>query len=261
MITLEEFQTKINYIFKNQSLLQNALVHRSYLSDKDKLPEVTEHNERLEFLGDAVLELVITEYLYQTYTDNEGYLTALRAALVNYKIIGTVGNIIGLDEMMLISSGERLELGKARLTIVADGMEAVLGAMYLDGGYIAAKDFISNFVVPNLSNIIMTESFKDPKTRLQEYMQQHFHKTPYYKTVNSEGKDHEKIFFVNVLMDDKMIAEGSGRSKQDAQTQSAISALVFLKDLNEAGEKVVIQDLKSNSAEVESDSFDPKLLS
>ena len=243
MIDLSELQIKIGYNFISEQLLQNALVHRSYLSDKDKLPEINEHNERLEFLGDAVLELVITNYLFQTYTDNEGYLTALRAALVNYKIMGEIGNTLGLDEIMLISSGERLELGKARLTIVADGMEAIIGAMYLDGGYEIAKEFIQSNVVPRLANVISNHSFKDPKTRLQEFMQQHYHKTPFYRTINSEGKDHEKTFFVNVMLDDNIIAGGNGRSKQDAQTQAAIEALGVLQSNLESTDKESNLDL------------------
>jgi len=191
---LVRVQKNIGYYFKDIRLLRTALVHRSYLNEKDKLPEITEHNERLEFLGDAVLELIVTEYLYLRFNEPEGYLTSLRSALVNYKTLGKIGQKLGLDEEILISKGEREELGKARLTIVADAMEAVIGAIYLDSGMEACREFVKQFVFPNLEDIVQTKAYKDAKTLLQEFTQKHYKTTPLYKLLFTEGKDHEKIF-------------------------------------------------------------------
>lgn len=233
---LTNFQETINYNFKDINLLKLSIIHRSYLSDKHRDPIIKQHNERLEFLGDAVLELVVTEHLYINYKDDEGYLTALRSALVNYKIMGQIGSELGMEELICISSGERAELGKARLTIVADAIEAVLGAIYLDGGYIEAKKFIDNFVLPKLEVIIKTESYKDPKTILQEYMQSRYHETPFYHTINSEGKDHEKVFEVAVVYNNQTLAKGVGKSKQEAQSNAAALALLEIENLNNLDE-------------------------
>jgi ribonuclease III len=236
---LTNFQKTINYNFQDIDLLKMSIIHRSYLSDKHRDPSIKNHNERLEFLGDAVLELVVTEHLYINYKDDEGYLTALRSALVNYKIMGQIGNELGMEELICISSGERAELGKARLTIVADAIEAVLGAIYLDGGYNEAKKFIDSFVLPKLEVIINTQSYKDPKTILQEYMQSLYHETPIYHTVSSEGKDHEKIFEVAVIYNNQTLAKGIGKSKQEAQSNAAALALV---EIQKENSKTEIQD-------------------
>jgi ribonuclease III len=223
-------QQKINYQFEDERLLILALTHRSYLSFKKKNPEIKEHNERLEFLGDAVLELLVTEFLYTKYDKNEGYMTALRSSLVNYKIMGEIGTYLGLDEQILLSPGEKAELGRARLTIVADCVEAILGAIHLDGGYEKARDFVHNFVLVKLPDILTSQSFKDGKTELQEYMQKNFKMAPRYEVLASEGKDHDKTFFVGVFLGEEMLTSKSGRSKQDAETLCAIESLTMLKE-------------------------------
>ncbi len=227
---LNKVQKSIGYYFKDIRLLKTALVHRSYLNEKDKDPEIAQHNERLEFLGDAVLELIVTEYLYLKYEQPEGYLTSLRAALVNYKMLGKIGQDLGLDEEILISKGEREELGKARLTIVADAMEAILGAIYLDGGFSECKTFVKNFILIYVDDIVNSKSYKDDKTMLQEFAQKHFKSTPYYKLIFSEGKDHEKTFYVGVWVNKQKIAEASGRSKQTAEIAAAKIALEILQN-------------------------------
>jgi len=227
-MSLEKVQEKIGYKFQNLHLLKTSLVHRSYLNEKDKDEDITEHNERLEFLGDAVLELVVTEYLFITYPDNEGFLTALRASLVNYKIVGEIGNSLGLDSEILLSKGEKEELGKARLTIVADCVEAILGAMYLDGGILPCKRFIEVNVLVKLKEIINNQEYKDYKTLLQEFSQKHTKSTPYYKVISTEGKDHEKTFTIGVWIGGKNLSQADGKSKQDAETKAATLALKIL---------------------------------
>lgn len=218
-------QKEIGYVFQDERLLKQALVHKSYLNEKEKDENITKHNERLEFLGDAVLELVVTEYLFLNYEENEGILTAFRAALVNYKTIGDVGNKFRLDEEILLSQGEKAELGKARLTIVADCMEAIIGAMYLDGGIEPCVQFIKEKILILLDEIISNQSYKDSKTLLQEYSQKHTRHTPYYKVIGSEGKDHEKVFTVGVWIGNEKMAQAEGRSKQEAETMAAQLAM------------------------------------
>jgi ribonuclease III len=222
---LDLFQIKIGYKFKNKKLLKTALAHKSYLSEKTKDSEIIENNERLEFLGDAVVELITTEYLYMKFPNDEGYLTALRSSLVNYKIMGEVGNELGMDEIILLSRGEKEELGKARLTIVADALEAILGAMYLDGGYEPCRDFVRKFLLIKLPEIIDQKTYKDEKTRLQEFSQRKFKVTPNYQILSSEGLDHNKVFRAGVYLEKKLIGEGEGKSKQEAHTAAAFKAL------------------------------------
>jgi ribonuclease-3 len=227
---LEQVQKSIGYFFNDPRLLKIALVHRSYFHERHKDPEITEHNERLEFLGDAVLELIVTEYLFKHYDQSEGYLTSLRAALVNYKIMGKVGQALGLDEQILLSHGEREEYGKARLSIVADAMESVIGAIYLDSGLGECERFISEYVLIYLPDIVKSKSYKDKKTALQEYTQKISKNTPQYRVLFSEGKDHEKTFHVGVWVDKKKVAEASGRSKQAAEVEAARIALQTLQE-------------------------------
>jgi ribonuclease III len=233
---MQDIEAKINYTFIKPSLLSNALVHRSYLTDRERDLTINEHNERLEFLGDAVLELVITDYLYSQFpSEDEGLMTSLRAALVNYKTMGEIGNELGLDNAVLISSGERAELGKARLSIVADAVEALIGAIYLDGGedgYKQARTFIHTFVVPKLGQVLSNNTYKDPKTSLQEYTQKKFKLTPRYYLVDSEGKDHNKTFYIEVRLADQPIGKGEGKSKQDAESMAAEEAIVYLQNNN-----------------------------
>jgi ribonuclease-3 len=222
---LQDLQNRLNYTFKDQLLLKTSLTHKSYLHEKKRDKTILEHNERLEFLGDAVLELVVTEYLYANFSKDEGYLTSLRASLVNYRCIGEVGVEIGLEDLILLSRSEKEELGKARLSIVADAVEAFIGAIHLDGGYQAATLFINNYILPKLSQIIAEESFIDAKTKLQEEIQKQLKITPRYKILSSEGKDHEKVFESGVYIDEVLLAKGSGLSKQESETNAAREAM------------------------------------
>ena len=222
-------QNQLDYTFQDERLLKTALVHRSYMNERDRDQTLTEHNERLEFLGDAVLELVVTEYLFTHLTESEGYMTALRSSMVNYKIIGEVGIELGLENNILLSKGEKEELGKARLTIVADSTEAVIGAMYLDGGIEPCTKFIKQRVLSKLEDIIRDSLYKDAKTQLQEYTQKIFKITPSYKLVGSEGKDHEKVFHIAVYLGgEDIIGQGEGRSKQEAETMAAKAGMELL---------------------------------
>lgn len=226
---LHDLQVKISYQFENPLLLKTALTHRSYLNERDRDMTILEHNERLEFLGDAVLELCVTDFLYKNFDDKEGYLTALRASLVNYKLIGEVGLELGLENLIYLSSGEKAELGKARLTIVADAVEAVLGAMYLDGGIGPCAHFVKDLVLSKLESIILNHRWRDDKTILQEMCQKHFKITPRYKVVTMLGKDHDKIFKIAVFLGSEMLAEGDGKSKQEAETVAAGHALIIIR--------------------------------
>jgi ribonuclease III len=218
---LEQVQAIIGYHFEDPRLLREALVHRSYLNDKNRNPEIKSHNERLEFLGDAVLELIVTDYLYEKMDVSEGVMTSLRSSLVNYKLLGSIGNTLGLDELILLSKGEREELGKARLTIVADCMEAIIGAVYKDGGFQPSISFIHEFILVHLSDILANNLYKDSKTIIQEFCQKHVKITPHYRVLHTEGKDHEKTFTIGVWIGAEKLAEGQGRSKQDAEAEAA----------------------------------------
>ncbi len=229
---LQLAQQQINYIFQDERILKVALTHKSYLSWRGRDKTAKEHNERLEFLGDAVLELIISDYLFTHYSKNEGYMTSIRASLVNYKIIGQIGYDLQLDKQILMSAGEKAELGTARLTIVADAVEAVLGAIYVDGGYGKAEKFVHGFILIKLSDILESKSYREPKTELQEYTQKYFKVTPRYEVMATEGKDHQKVFFVALYIADKKIYEASGLSKQEAETNCAIEALNTLVDKN-----------------------------
>ncbi len=231
-------QTQLDYTFEDERLLKTALVHRSYMNERDRDMTILEHNERLEFLGDAVLELVVTEYLFTHLTESEGYMTALRSSMVNYRIIGDIGAEIGLENNILLSKGEKEELGKARLTIVADSVEAVIGAMYLDGGIEPCTQFIKTRILSKLEEIIRDSLYKDAKTQLQEYTQKLFKITPSYRVLSSEGKDHEKVFYIAVSLGAEQIGSGEGRSKQDAETLAAKDAMKLLLSREENAQEV-----------------------
>jgi ribonuclease-3 len=211
--------------FKNRDLLIEAFCHRSYLNEHPDfyLP----HNERLEFLGDAVLELIVTEYLYKKYPEkNEGELTNWRAALVNAKILGEVARELGFNDFLLLSKGEEKETGKARLYILANTFEALIGAIYLDQGYEVAKKFVEkNLIEKKLPEIIEKGLFKDPKTRFQEEAQERVKITPTYKVLEEWGPDHAKHFIVGVFLGKELIAKGEGSSKQEAEEEAAKNAL------------------------------------
>ncbi len=220
----EELEKNIGITFTNQDLLTEALTHRSYLNEFPRWP--LPHNERLEYLGDAVLELIVSEELFRKFpTQPEGQLTVLRAALVNYQILARVAERIGLQKFVLMSRGEKKDTGRAREVILANAIEAVIGAVYLDQGFEAARRFTIAFVMTNLDEVLTTKSYKDAKSELQESVQEKLRLTPTYRTLGETGPAHKRIFTMGVYFGEKLIAEGSGPSKQEAELAAAKSAL------------------------------------
>ena len=217
------FESKINIKFVNQDLLKTALTHRSYLNENRsyRLP----HNERLEFLGDAVLELVATEYLYRNFPNPEGELTNFRSALVNYRLLSTIAKEIGIENFIYLSHGEAKDTGRARQVILANALEALIGAVYLDQGMEPAKKFIEDFVLTKLPAIINEQAYLDPKSKLQELVQERLSITPIYKVISESGPDHAKNFVIGVYISDRLIGEGTGPSKQDSEVEAAKNAL------------------------------------
>ena len=217
------FEKKAGISFTDRSLLQTAFTHRSYLNESKSTGE---HNERLEFLGDAVLELVVTDHLYRDFPDShEGDLTAYRAALVNAVTLGGVAEKVGMNDCLLLSRGESKDTGKARMTILANTFEAVVGALYLDQGYEAAETFIVKHVLSHLKTVLDLGTWKDAKSKFQEFSQSTYGVTPRYETVSAEGPDHDKNFIVHVFVDDTVAGEGSGKSKQEGEQSAAENAL------------------------------------
>lgn len=226
---LNLLEKAISYSFEDKNLLKEALTHRSYLNENPKwnLPD----NERLEFLGDAVLELTVTEELYNRYPEyKEGQLTAFRAALVNYLMLAEVAKSFGLEKFVLLSKGEAKDTGRARDVILANAIEALIGAIYLDGHYKAAKKFTNEFVMSHLQEVVRGGLYKDPKSLLQEKTQEKFKITPIYKVLSETGPDHDKLFTVGVYIGSKLAAQGTGHSKQEAETDAARMALESLKN-------------------------------
>jgi ribonuclease III len=211
--------------FKNKDLLITAFCHRSYLNEHPDfhLP----HNERLEFLGDAVLELIVTEYLYTKYPEkNEGELTNWRAALVNAKILSDLARELRFNDFLLLSKGEEKETGRGRQYILANTFEALIGSIYLDQGYEVTKGFVEkNLIERKLPEIIEKGLFKDPKTRFQEEAQERVKITPTYKVLEEWGPDHAKHFLVGVFLGEELVAKGEGPSKQEAEQDAAENAL------------------------------------
>ncbi|MSR73528.1 MAG: ribonuclease III [Candidatus Pacebacteria bacterium] len=218
----------INYSFNNKVLIKEALTHRSYRNENPGWEVM--HNERLEFLGDAVLELTVTEELYNRFPDeDEGKLTSIRAALVNYQLLAKAGNDINLEKSVLLSRGEARDAGgRAREVITANAMEALIGALYLDGGLTAARTFVADFVMNNLHEILKTGSHRDPKSTLQEITQASKKMTPSYRIISETGPEHNKVFKVSVYFENEFIAEGEGYSKQEAEVDAAKKALEAL---------------------------------
>jgi len=213
-------EKKTGLKFKNKDLLTQAFVHRSYLNENPEFE--LDQNERLEFLGDAVLELIITEFLYKEYPEKaEGELTNWRAALVNSKMLTSVAEELGLNDFLLLSRGENKELGKARQYILANTFEALIGAIYLDLGYDESDKFIKKYLLKKLPEIIQNKSYKDAKSYFQERAQDVDGITPVYKVIKEWGPDHKKKFTVGVYLKDQLIAEGEGYSKQEAEDESA----------------------------------------
>jgi len=218
------FEKKLNLTFKKKDLLTQAFCHRSYLNEN---PEFRlEHNERLEFLGDAVLELVITENLYHDYPQKpEGELTNWRASLVNAKMLADIARTLGFNSFLLLSRGEAKETGKARQYILANTFEALIGAVYLDQGYEACSKFIKKHLWPQLPKIIKSGAFRDAKSRFQEEAQEKVGVTPTYKVLEERGPDHAKHFIVGVFLEKELVAKGEGASKQEAETDAAKNGL------------------------------------
>lgn len=225
MIDLREFEKKVNVTFKDRDLLKQAFIHRSYINENPRTGLA--HNERLEFLGDAVLELIVTDFLYRKYPHKqEGELTSYRAALVNAQIIGSIAmNDLGMNDFMLLSKGEAKDTGRARLSILADAYEAFLGALYLDQGYDVCDTFVRNTILVKTEEVMKKGLWKDPKSLVQEKAQELIGVTPLYKVQQEIGPDHDKRFVVAVYFGAEKIAEGEGKSKQEAEQQAAEGAL------------------------------------
>ena len=220
----QEFAKKVlGFTFTDINLLLTAFTHRSYVNEHRSTAKV--HNERLEFLGDAVLELVVTEFLYSNYDDPEGVLTSWRAALVRTESISAAANKLGFEDMLRLSRGERRGSERAKHQILANSFEAVVGAIYLDQGYQAAEKFITDHILATFDEILRTGSWRDPKSHLQEVAQNVDGVTPSYKVLAEEGPDHDKTFTLGVFVAGKLKGKGTGPSKQAAQQKAAENAL------------------------------------
>jgi len=218
------FEEKLGLSFNDAELLRQAFTHRSYLNEHRG--EVKGHNERLEFLGDAVLELISTHFLYEKFPEkNEGDLTAYRAALVNAVTCAQVAEEIGMNDFLLLSRGESKDTGRARSVLLANAFEALVGAIYLDQGYDAARDFINAHLFPKIDEIIKKRLWQDSKSALQEKAQDSEGVTPSYAVLGESGPDHDKRFVVGVYIGGELIAEGEGKSKQEAEQEAARVAL------------------------------------
>lgn len=214
---------KLGFEFENIELLVTALTHRSYMNEHKK--SAREHNERLEFLGDAVLELSVTDYLYRYYDEPEGVLTNWRSALVRTESISDAGAKLGYEPLLRLSRGEKRGSDRARAQILANAFEAVLGAIYLEKGYDVADEFVKKHILSKLETILREGTWRDPKSRLQEVAQSVTGATPAYKVLSEDGPDHDKIFTLGVFVAGELKGKGQGSSKQSAQQQAAESAL------------------------------------
>ena len=221
---------KLKVEFNNIDLLVTAFTHRSYLNEHKKT--VSAHNERLEFLGDAVLELVVTEYLYGNYEDPEGVLTNWRSSLVRTESIGAAAVRNEFEGLLRLSRGEKRGTDRARAQILANSYEAVVGALYIDQGYDAAKNFITESLLTTFQNILDTGSWMDPKSHLQELAQSNETATPVYRVMQEDGPDHDKVFTVGVFVNNNLRGQGNGPSKQAAQQKAAEKALEYYETSN-----------------------------
>lgn len=219
------FQSSVGVTFNDPTLLMQAFTHRSYINENPKTGK--HHNERLEFLGDAVLELAITRFLYKKYPqETEGELTSYRSALVNAIIIADVAEGLEMNNYLLLSKGESKDNGKARQYILANTYEALVGAIYLDQGYDTAEDFILRTLAGRIDEIVKKKLWRDPKSFIQELAQEHFAATPTYKVMKESGPDHDKQFTVGIYFNGEHIASGKGKSKQEAEAAAAEGALM-----------------------------------
>jgi len=225
MPDLSALEKSLGVEFKEKKYLQQALVHRSYINEHPDFK--LGHNERLEFLGDAVLEIIVTEYLYQNYPQTpEGDLTNWRASLVNAKMLYAVAKDLNIEDYLLLSKGEARDKNtKARQYILANAIEAIIGAMYLDQNIEAPRHFVVNNIITRLADILKNELYVDPKSKFQEIAQEKTGITPVYKTLSEEGPDHEKLFTVGLYLGEELVAEGDGLSKQEAQIKAAAAGL------------------------------------
>lgn len=219
---------KLGFEFNDINLLVTALTHRSYVNEHKK---VREHNERLEFLGDAVLELVSSDFLYRNYSESEGIMTALRAALVRTESIGDAGKELGYEPLVRLSKGEQNGSERAHDVILADCFEAVIGAIYLDQGYDVARDFIEKHILVKIDTVLEEGSWRDPKSYVQELAQKIDGITPIYKTLKEDGPDHDKTFTIGVYVGDELKGVGTGHSKQEAQTEAAREGVKLYKKI------------------------------
>ena len=221
---LGALQKLLDVEFKNPQILLSAVTHRSYLNEHREA--TWEHNERLEFLGDAVLELAVTDFLFTKYPEKpEGELTAIRAALVNTNSLAAVSEQLGVNKYLLMSKGEAKDEGRARQYILANVFEACIGAMYIDSGYETAKTFIASRLFAGTDDIVKKRLWQDAKSRFQELSQEKASITPTYDTLSQDGPDHDRIFTVGVFLRNEKVGEGKGRSKQEAEQQAAQAAI------------------------------------
>lgn len=219
---------KLGLSFTNLDLLIEALTHRSYLNENRTTSG--HHNERLEFLGDAVLELAVTHFLFVRFPNKpEGDLTAYRAALVNTYSLAETAEGLGVNDMLLLSKGEKKDTGRARQIILANAFEAILGALYLDQGFAAAEGFVARTLYPKIDSVLKNRTWQDAKSQFQEVAQEKKSVTPTYRTVHESGPDHDKQFTVAVFLADKEVARGEGKSKQEAEQAAAQAALDLVK--------------------------------
>ena len=218
------FEQQVGVSFNDTALLRQAFTHRSYINEHRT--EGGGHNERLEFLGDAVLELISTHFLYEKFPNqNEGELTAYRAALVNATTCAEVAQELGINDYLLLSRGEAKDTGRARGVLLANAFEALIGAIYIDQGYDATQAFIAAHLFPKIDDIVKHRLWQDAKSALQEKSQENHGVTPHYAVVKETGPDHDKQFIVGVYIKDDLVAEGDGKSKQEAEQSAARSAL------------------------------------
>ncbi len=222
---ISDFEALLGVTFTDQSIIKQAFIHRSYVNEHRG--ERIDHNERLEFLGDAVLELVVTDFLFHHFPGKpEGELTAIRAALVNTNTLSEAAVKLGVTDYLYLSRGEAKDTGRARQYILANAFEAIIGALYLDQGYDVAKGFIETNIFPLTENIVAQRLWQDAKSRFQEEAQERVSITPSYQKLREEGPDHDKVFTVGVFLGEELIAEGEGKSKQEAEQAAATAALV-----------------------------------
>ncbi len=220
---LSKFEQKNKLYFKNKDILKSIFIHRSYLNEHTDIK--IDHNERLEFLGDAVLELIVTDYLYRNFNNPEGELTNWRSALVKGQMLSNLASEIEIDDYLYLSHGEQKSTGKARQIILANAFEALIGGIYLDRGYDEAKKFVFKHLIIKLPDIIKNKTYLDAKSNLQELSQEKFSITPSYILIEESGPDHNKVFEIGVLIGEKQLGVGRGSSKQEAEQAAAKSAI------------------------------------